>query len=66
MVLKLIGGPLDGQERNYEAAAPTQWLLVDAHNMAQYKRGAALALNERGEPTEITYHFTGLTEAAHS
>lgn len=66
MILKLIGGPLDGQERNYDQGLPTQWLLVDAHNMAQYKRGQPCALNERGEPTEIAYHFTGLTEAAHS
>jgi hypothetical protein len=66
MILRLIGGPLDGQERNYDTAASIQWLLTDAHNMAEYKRGEVLGRDARGEVNALAYHFTGRTEAAHS
>jgi hypothetical protein len=63
MILRLIGGPLDGQERNYDQAMPIQWLLVDAHNMAEHERRHTVD----GKDGPVTYYrFTGRTEAAHS
>jgi hypothetical protein len=64
MILRLIGGPLDGQERNYDQAMPIQWLLVDAHNMAEYRLDKIVG-ELVGEQCAY-YHFTGRTEAAHS
>lgn len=61
VTIKLIGGPLDGNERPSSVAPTFLWRMTDQHNMAEYKQVAA---DRTKEPHVYTYQFTGRTEAA--
>lgn len=63
MILRLIGGPLDGQEVPSTVAPMILWRLTNEHNMAEYVQ---IAADRSKEPHVYTYQATGRTEAAHS